>query len=57
MLDALLVSVPYFNKRKALALGIVSSGSGVGQLVLPLILRVLFDYYGFTGAMILFSKY
>lgn len=46
----------YFDKRKALALGITASGSGLGSLVVPILLRALFDFYPFQSAMLLFGK-
>lgn len=56
LLSAFLVSGDYFKKRKALALGIISAGSGVGVLIIPNLLRALFDYMGFTGALLLYGE-
>lgn len=47
----------YFDKRKALALGITASGSGVGTIILPAILRALFDSFPFPSAMLLYGKF
>lgn len=55
LLNALLVSTPYFDKRKALALGIIAGGSGVGTLTIPNMLRYLFDSLGFTGGIIIYG--
>ncbi|XP_067951518.1 monocarboxylate transporter 12-like [Watersipora subatra] len=52
-LSALLVSNQYFDKKKALALGIIASGSGIAAIILPHIYRVLFDNYSFSGACLL----
>lgn len=57
LLTALLVSGEYFEKRKALALGITAAGSGVGQLIVPYILRFLFDEMGFSNTMLLYGRY
>lgn len=48
---------PYFDKRKALSLGITTAGGGVGMLVLSLILRYFFDNYSFSGAMLLLGNF
>ena len=46
----------YFDKRKAIALGITASGAGVGGICIPPILRVLFDHFDFSSALLLFGK-
>jgi len=46
---------PYFRKRKALAVGIMASGSGVGVITIPYIIRSIFDSYHFGGAVLLYS--
>ena len=56
MLTALMVTGDYFNRHKAVALGIAAAGSGVGQLVIPYVLRGLFDSMGFSGALLLYGK-
>ena len=48
---------PYFTKRKALSLGITGAGSGVGTLVLSALLRVLFDNFSFSGAILLYGTF
>ena len=48
---------PYFDKRKALSLGIAGAASGLGIFLVSAILRFLFDNYTFSGAMLLFGKY
>ena len=48
---------PYFDKKKAISVGISGSGSGLGTIIIPIILRTLFDNYSFTGAMLIFCKY
>lgn len=47
---------PYFDKRKALSLGITGSGSGLGTLILSSSMRVLFNNFSFTGAMLIYGK-
>lgn len=56
LLSAILVSSDYFKRRKALALGIISAGSGVGVLAIPNILRALFDHMGFAAALLLYGE-
>jgi len=46
---------PYFNKRKALAMGLAAAGSGFGTMIMPNMLRALFDNFGFTGALIVYG--
>mgnify|MGYP001801036004 CR=1 FL=1 len=47
---------PYFDKKKAISVGISGSGSGLGTIIIPIILCTLFDNYSFTGAMLIFCK-
>jgi MFS family permease len=47
---------PYFKKRRALSLGLTASGSGFGMIIIPIILRKLFDNFTFSGAMLLYGK-
>lgn len=53
---AFLAPNPYFDKRAGLAIGIVSAGSGIGQLAVTAILRTLFDSFGFSGALLIYGK-
>ena len=55
-MSAVLVSDQYFKKKKAFAFGIVMSGSGVGSIIIPFVMRPLFDNYDFTGAMLLYGE-
>ena len=55
-LTALLVSGQYFEKRKALALGFIASGSGIATMVLPNVYRLLFDHLDFTSACLFYGK-
>ena len=57
IITALLVSGPYFRKRKALAIGLIASGSGVGTILLPNILQPLFEYMDFSGALLTYGKF
>ncbi|KAK2151388.1 hypothetical protein LSH36_365g05029 [Paralvinella palmiformis] len=45
----------YFYKRRSLALGIAVAGSSVGQLVLPQLMRMLLDHYGYFGCMLIYG--
>ena len=51
-----LVSGQYFIKNKALAIGIVSAGSGIGTITLPYIMRAFYDNFDFSGASLLYGK-
>lgn len=46
----------YFDKKKALAVGVTASGSGVGTITIPIFLRYLFDHYSFSSTMLLYGK-
>ena len=43
---------PYFKRRQSLAFGITAGGAGVGVALMPLIIRFLFDNYGYSGALL-----
>lgn len=49
-------SGPYFNKKKALAIGLSTAGAGAGLLVVPVVLRLFFNNFPFSGAMTLYGK-
>ena len=55
-MSAVLVSDQYFKKKKAFAFGIVMSGSGVGSIIIPFVMRPLFDNYDLTGSMLLYGE-
>ena len=46
----------YFDKKKALSLGLTTGGSGVGVILIPIMLRMLFDNFSFSGAILLYGK-
>ena len=52
-----LVSDQYFLKRKALAVGVITTGAGVGGVIIPFIIRGLYDNYGFSGASLLYGMF
>ena len=56
MLAVLTAFAPYFDKRKALSLALTASGSGLGMIIVPPILRQLFDNFSFSGALTLYGK-
>lgn len=43
----------YFNKKRGKAVGIATSGVGVGTFVIPPLIEVVFNHYGFVGAFII----
>ncbi|KAK8086009.1 hypothetical protein PG994_000983 [Apiospora phragmitis] len=50
-IPGLVVAGQYFKKKRALALGIVASGSSCGGVVFPVMLARLFDSIGFRPTM------
>ena len=46
----------YFDKWKALSIGLTTAGSGIGTILIPLLLRMLFDNFSFSGAILLYGK-
>lgn len=46
----------YFSKHRALAVGIVAAGSGLGGLVIPLLINYLFSTYAFREALICYGE-
>lgn len=47
---------PYFERHRALAIGIVGAGAGIGGIICPQLITYLVDEYGFRGALICYSK-
>jgi hypothetical protein len=45
----------YFDKRRAVANGISTAGSGIGQFAFPLLFEFLQENYGYFGAMLIFG--
>ena len=45
----------YFSKRRALANGIAVGGAGVGNLLLPPIMRLCLDTYSYKGSLLILS--
>lgn len=45
----------YFNKRRGIAVGLATSGVGLGCFLFPPVIELMFDYYGFTGTFIILS--
>lgn len=45
----------YFHLRKSRAVGLANAGTGVGQTVMPHLVRYLLEYYGFRGACLMLS--
>ncbi|XP_055998590.1 monocarboxylate transporter 12-like isoform X4 [Ostrea edulis] len=45
----------YFKRRRALAIGIVLFGTGVGSVLFPFLYKMLLDLYGLQGAVIVIS--
>ncbi|CAK1544648.1 unnamed protein product [Leptosia nina] len=45
----------YFKEKKSIAVGIAMTGTGIGQTLMPHVVRYLLDKYGFNGACLLLS--
>ena len=45
----------HFESKRAIANGITSSGSGMGSGALPLLLRMVYNKYQWTGVMVFIS--
>ena len=56
ILTGLVVTAPYFEKWKGMALGLTACGSGAMNTIIPKIMRYLFDTFDFSGALLLYSK-
>ncbi|KAJ8307977.1 hypothetical protein KUTeg_012851 [Tegillarca granosa] len=52
-LPSVLMVNSYFNQKRGIAQGIVTSGSGVGILVLAPLMEVLLENYGWRGAVLI----
>lgn len=46
----------YFDKKRGRAVGISMAGTGLGQMVLPHIVRILLDYYGFRLTIVILGS-
>lgn len=45
----------YFTKRRGLAVGIATSGVGLGTMFFPPIIEVMFEYYGYWGTFLILA--
>lgn len=45
----------YFEKRRGLAMGIANFGTGIGTLFFPPLMILLFDEYGYSGALLILA--
>lgn len=43
----------YFTSRRGQAIGLAMAGTGVGQMIMPHVVRVLLDNYGFKGTILI----
>ena len=46
----------YFNKRRGLAVGLATSGVGFGTFMMPPLIEILFNNYGFQGALMILGS-
>lgn len=52
---ALIIVGYYFNKRRGLAVGLATSGVGLGCFVFPPAIEIMFNTYGFSGTFIVLA--
>ncbi|GFN99379.1 monocarboxylate transporter 9 [Plakobranchus ocellatus] len=52
-LPAVIVIVPYFNKRRAIATGIATSGSGLGVFAYAWIMDMLLEHFNWRGTVLI----
>ncbi|WAR29224.1 MOT12-like protein [Mya arenaria] len=45
----------YFNKKRGLAVGLATSGVGIGCFVFPPVVEIMFNHYGFEGTLLILS--
>ena len=45
----------YFNNRRGLAVGLATSGVGLGSFTFPPIIEMMFNEYGFSGTFLILS--
>lgn len=45
----------YFSTRKSQAVGLAMAGTGIGQMLMPQVVRFLLDEYGFQGTTLILS--
>lgn len=43
----------YFTSRRGQAIGLAMAGTGVGQMIMPHVVRILLDSYGFRGTILI----
>lgn len=48
-----MIVAEYFTKRRGLAVGIATSGTGLGSFLFPTMIEFFFTFYGFCGAFII----
>ncbi|XP_050348008.1 monocarboxylate transporter 12-B-like isoform X2 [Nymphalis io] len=46
----------YFKVRKSLAVGLAMAGTGVGQTLMPHVVRYLLEHFGFKGACLMLAS-
>ncbi|XP_052766607.1 monocarboxylate transporter 4-like [Mya arenaria] len=45
----------YFNKKRGLAVGLATSGVGIGCFVFPPVVEIMFNHYGFEGTFLILT--
>lgn len=45
----------YFSKNRGRAVGLALAGTGLGQMIMPNIVHLLLEYYGFKGTTLILS--
>jgi MFS family permease len=49
------LAFPVSDKHRSLATGIVTSGSGLGGMIFPILVHYLIEYYGWKGSMFILA--
>lgn len=53
--SSFLIISDYFDKKKGVANGIATVGTGLGALIFPPVIQQLLDFYGFQGMLLIMS--
>lgn len=43
----------YFERNRGKALGLALAGTGIGQVIMPFVVKELLDEYGYRGATLI----
>lgn len=46
----------FFEKNRGKALGLALAGTGIGQMLMPFVVKMLLDEYGYRGATLIIGS-